>query len=561
MMRVLCLMAALIASDLAHAQSLDAQTRAARDAQRLAATTRAHQADTARDDARSERRALQRRALRTTQQRLVEIQASNEALDARVALLDDDLAQLHAVNASTLQSQRARVKRGPLAADRTDLIDSIDALARRPASLDVFYDTWFLLHEEWLAGGEVTFPEEALTLASGVRRSTRLTRFGSIALGHRDHRVIVSPDAGLLEQAQARSSGANADYLRQQVYDSGAIGIALLLCALAAAVALLRRQDPGLVSLIASASLLLGLLGTVVGLIHTFRALARYGGADASVAAAGISHALATTWMGLVIAIALMLLGPAVARLPARASVQRALALTPRWRLPLVARSATAFGIALAFACALFFLMQWLTQRPLSPPPATQAPVQIERIDVSTPPPPPPPPSATVVSVADAAPSAPSFELPAASPLSAPTPGVTAPALNIEPGLSGLGDGGLPAAGTLWSGASAGSGITDGSDLVPISSARPRYPRAALEAGIDGWVEAIFRIDASGRVSDVRIIDAEPPGVFEQAAAQALERWLYAPFYQGGRPVAREATQLLRFRHREARDTYLEDDQ
>jgi biopolymer transport protein ExbB len=53
---------------------------------------------------------------------------------------------------------------------------------------------------------------------------------------------------------------------------------------------------------------LLGLLGTVTGMIQTFQAMALFGTGDASVMAAGISQALMTTVLGLVVAIPTVLL-------------------------------------------------------------------------------------------------------------------------------------------------------------------------------------------------------------------------------------------------------------
>ncbi len=53
---------------------------------------------------------------------------------------------------------------------------------------------------------------------------------------------------------------------------------------------------------------LLGLLGTVTGMIETFQAMALFGTGDASVMAGGISQALMTTVLGLVVAIPTVLL-------------------------------------------------------------------------------------------------------------------------------------------------------------------------------------------------------------------------------------------------------------
>ena len=51
---------------------------------------------------------------------------------------------------------------------------------------------------------------------------------------------------------------------------------------------------------------MLGLLGTVAGMIHVFEAISAYGTSDAQSMAAGISEALLTTETGLVLAIPIL---------------------------------------------------------------------------------------------------------------------------------------------------------------------------------------------------------------------------------------------------------------
>jgi len=70
----------------------------------------------------------------------------------------------------------------------------------------------------------------------------------------------------------------------------------------------IERHLPLIRSLAASAPLL-GLLGTVRGLIHTFRTITEYGSSNSQLLAAGISEALIATQTGLLLAIALILLG------------------------------------------------------------------------------------------------------------------------------------------------------------------------------------------------------------------------------------------------------------
>jgi biopolymer transport protein ExbB len=70
----------------------------------------------------------------------------------------------------------------------------------------------------------------------------------------------------------------------------------------------LERHLP-LVRVLAGAAPLLGLLGTVRGLIHTFQVMTEYGNGNAVLLAHGISEALIATQTGLLLAIILILLG------------------------------------------------------------------------------------------------------------------------------------------------------------------------------------------------------------------------------------------------------------
>ncbi|WP_278378411.1 MotA/TolQ/ExbB proton channel family protein [Stutzerimonas kunmingensis] len=69
----------------------------------------------------------------------------------------------------------------------------------------------------------------------------------------------------------------------------------------------LERGQP-LLKLLAAVAPLLGLLGTVTGMIITFQAITQSGGGDSRLMADGISQALVTTVLGLVVAIPLLFL-------------------------------------------------------------------------------------------------------------------------------------------------------------------------------------------------------------------------------------------------------------
>lgn len=83
----------------------------------------------------------------------------------------------------------------------------------------------------------------------------------------------------------------------------------------------------------ASAAPLLGLLGTVTGMIHTFRLITVFGTGDPAVLSAGISEALVTTEVGLIVAVPALLIHAFLSR-----RVRRAVALTQQAALTFVNR-------------------------------------------------------------------------------------------------------------------------------------------------------------------------------------------------------------------------------
>ena len=63
---------------------------------------------------------------------------------------------------------------------------------------------------------------------------------------------------------------------------------------------------------------------------------------------------------------------------------------------------------------------------------------------------------------------------------------------------------------------------------TPVSREQPRFPAAAASEGLQrGTVRARLEIDAAGNVTDVRILSADPPRVFNREAIRVLRNWRF----------------------------------
>ncbi|MDH3893553.1 MAG: energy transducer TonB [Chromatiales bacterium] len=81
-----------------------------------------------------------------------------------------------------------------------------------------------------------------------------------------------------------------------------------------------------------------------------------------------------------------------------------------------------------------------------------------------------------------------------------------------------------------------GLGSADG-DYLPIVKVAPIYPRRALSRGIEGWVLLEFTVTRAGTVTDVRVLESEPPGIFDKAASEAASKFKYKPRVVDGEPI------------------------
>jgi TonB family protein len=89
--------------------------------------------------------------------------------------------------------------------------------------------------------------------------------------------------------------------------------------------------------------------------------------------------------------------------------------------------------------------------------------------------------------------------------------------------------------------------FVNASSLTRTRYVAPQFPDIARARGIDGWVDLQFVVASDGAVSDVSVVGAQPVGIFEQAALDAVRHWRYQPVLHGGQAVSEHARVRLRF--------------
>ena len=86
------------------------------------------------------------------------------------------------------------------------------------------------------------------------------------------------------------------------------------------------------------------------------------------------------------------------------------------------------------------------------------------------------------------------------------------------------------------------------SQLKPIVTVTPKYPDQAVLKRIEGFVDIEFTVDVNGSVKNVRVVQAEPENIFNQAAKQAILKYKFLPQRVDKIAVEQVATQRIQFK-------------
>ncbi len=98
--------------------------------------------------------------------------------------------------------------------------------------------------------------------------------------------------------------------------------------------------------------------------------------------------------------------------------------------------------------------------------------------------------------------------------------------------------------------AAAGAGSPSGqtSEAVLTKAAAPEYPPNAVRSHQQGWVLVSFSIDADGRTSNIKVVDAQPRRVFDRAAVDAVQAYRFKPAMKNGEAVVSTRQQRIEFK-------------
>lgn len=141
----------------------------------------------------------------------------------------------------------------------------------------------------------------------------------------------------------------------------------------------------------------------------------------------------------------------------------------------------------------------------------------------------------------------------ALSPRLAPAPNLGAAIAGLAFDLPGFAASDLSGVGDDMLGAGAAKNMVMTEDAVdkkpvPRRQVAPEFPAKARQRGVEGFVKLNLFINVQGAVEKVRVLEAEPQGVFEVAATSAAQQWEFEPAEYNGGPVTGWFKRTVSFR-------------
>jgi len=82
----------------------------------------------------------------------------------------------------------------------------------------------------------------------------------------------------------------------------------------------------------------------------------------------------------------------------------------------------------------------------------------------------------------------------------------------------------------------------------PISMGGLVFPPDAKAQHLEGYAIVGYDVKADGTVTNVGIVESDPPGVFDEAALTAVRSWRFQPAVQNGERVQYHLTSSVHFK-------------
>lgn len=90
---------------------------------------------------------------------------------------------------------------------------------------------------------------------------------------------------------------------------------------------------------------------------------------------------------------------------------------------------------------------------------------------------------------------------------------------------------------------------TEGQNRPPraIQVVSPTYPQSAQARGIEGFVVLEVVVSERGQVVEAKVVSAQPQGLFDQVAIEAVRKWTFEPGLENGKTVVGRIKQKVNF--------------
>lgn len=71
----------------------------------------------------------------------------------------------------------------------------------------------------------------------------------------------------------------------------------------------------------------------------------------------------------------------------------------------------------------------------------------------------------------------------------------------------------------------------------PVIKIFGKHPQKAYEEKIEGWVKMSAVVTENGGVTQIKVLDSHPKGIFEKSAQRSFSKWKYIPALLNGKTV------------------------